>query len=104
MGDIDFVPMRARFNPTPGPSRRSVSTRPKALGRGDSSLKTDAKAAALTASVAAEIVVLGHKVVDDAVDFGQMARLWDFFGNRKCFFRRKAFGILVWALVSCTWS
>ena len=23
------------------------------------------------------------------VDFGQTARLWDFFGNRKCFFHRK---------------
>ncbi len=52
----------------------------------------------------AENVFLGHKAVDYAVDFGQMARLWDFFGNRKCFFYRKAVGILVWALVSCTWS
>ena len=41
----------------------------------------------------AENVFLGQEAVDYAVDFGQMARLWDFFGNRKCFLSRKAVGI-----------
>ena len=38
----------------------------------------------------AENVFLGHKAVEYAVDFEQTALLWDFSGNRKCFFHRKA--------------